>query len=101
SEPYTATTNAVDDITKKVPSKYRPQNIRANAIAPCHVETGFAASHTGMDDFGMEIATRGVNLMTRAGTVDDIANIALFLASEESSFINGVAIAADGGWGAY
>lgn len=98
---YTAAKHAVVGMTKNVASQYGPQNIRANAIAPGHVETGFAASHTGMDDFGMKIATRGVNLMTRAGTVDDIANIALFLASEESSFINGVALAADGGWSAY
>lgn len=98
---YTAAKHAVVGMTKNVASQYGPQNIRSNAIAPGHVETGFAASHTGMDDFGMEIATRGVNLMTRAGNVDDIANIALFLASEESSFINGVAIAADGGWSAY
>ncbi|MEK4030619.1 SDR family oxidoreductase [Pseudobacillus sp. FSL P4-0506] len=56
---------------------------------------------TNVDEFGMKVATRGVNLMPKAGTTEDIANIALFLASNESAYINGVAIAADAGWSAY
>ena len=98
---YTAAKHAVVGMSKNVASHYGPQNIRCNVIAPASVETGFAASMTNVDEFGMEAATRGLNLLPKAGQVQDIANIALFLASEESSYINGVALAADAGWSAY
>lgn len=98
---YTAAKHAVVGMTKNIASQYGPQNIRCNAIAPAHVQTNFAASMSNVDEFGMKVATRGVNLMPKAGTTEDIANIALFLASHESAYINGVAIAADAGWSAY
>ena len=40
-------------------------------------------------------------MMSRAGTKEEIANIALFLASDESSYVNGVVMEADNGWSAY
>lgn len=98
---YTTAKHAVVGMTKNIASHYGSQNIRCNAIAPAHVETGFAAAMTNVDPFGMQQSVRGVQLMPKAGQVSDIANIALFLASEDSSLINGVALAADAGWGAY
>lgn len=98
---YTAAKHAVVGMTKNIASQYGPQNIRCNAIAPAHIETGFAAAMTNVDQFGLEVATRGVNLMPKAGTVQDISNIAVFIASDESAYINGVALAADAGWSAY
>ncbi|PBB07141.1 3-ketoacyl-ACP reductase [Salimicrobium humidisoli] len=98
---YTTVKHAVVGMTKNVASHYGPENIRCNAIAPAQVQTGFSASMDNVDSFGMEAATRGVNLMPKAGTVEDIANIALFFASEDSAYINGVALAADAGWSAY
>ena len=98
---YTTAKHAVVGMTKNIASHYGPQNIRCNAIAPAHVETGFAAAMTNVDPFGMEQSVRGLKLMPKAGQVSDIANIALFLASDDSALINGVAIAADAGWSAY
>jgi len=98
---YTTAKHAVVGMTKNIASHYGPQNIRCNAVAPAHVETGFAATMTNVDPFGMEQSVRGVQLMPKAGQVADIANIALFLASEDSALINGVALAADAGWSAY
>lgn len=98
---YTAAKHAIVGMTKNIASHYGPQNIRCNAIAPAHIETGFAASMENIDPFGMEISTRGVSLMPKAGTIQDISNIAIFLASEESAYINGVSLAADAGWSAY
>ncbi|WP_342754371.1 SDR family oxidoreductase [Bacillus sp. PK3_68] len=97
----TAAKHAMVGMTKNIASQYGPQNIRCNAIAPAQVQTNFAATMTNVDEFGMKVATRGVNLMPKAGTTEDIANIALFLASNESAYINGVAISADAGWSAY
>lgn len=98
---YTAVKHAVVGMTKNIASHYGPQGIRCNAIAPAHISTNFAASMTNVDKFGLEVATRGVSLMPKVGTVEDVSNIALFLASDESSLVNGVALAADGGWSAY
>lgn len=98
---YTAAKHAVVGMTKSVASQYGPENIRCNAIAPGQIQTGFAAAMKNIDKFGMEQATRAVNLIPKPGEVKDIANIALFLASDESSYINGVTIAADDGWSAY
>ncbi|WP_217586208.1 SDR family NAD(P)-dependent oxidoreductase [Lentibacillus saliphilus] len=98
---YTAVKHAVVGMTKNVASQYGPHNIRCNAIAPGHIQTEFAASMTNIDEFGMKASIRATNLIPRAGTVEDIANITLFLGSDESSYVNGVALAADGGWSAY
>lgn len=98
---YTAAKHAVVGMTKNIASQYGPQNIRCNAIAPGHIETGFTAAMQNIDQFGLKIATRGVNLIPRAGEVDDISGIAVFLASDESRYINGVTLVADGGWSAY
>ena len=87
---YTAAKHAVVGMTKNVASQYGPDNIRCNAIAPGQIETGFAAAMDNIDQFGMKAATRAVNLIPNAGSAQDIANIALFLASDESGYINGV-----------
>lgn len=49
----------------------------------------------------MQQALRVVDMMTKSATPDEIANIALFLASEQATILNGVVIQADGGWSAY
>lgn len=98
---YTAVTHAVVSMTKNVASQYGPHHIHCNAIAPAQVATKFAANISKMDQFGLEVATRGVSMMPRIRTVEEVANIAIFLALDESSLINDVAIAADSGWSAY
>lgn len=98
---YTAAKHAVTGMTKNIASHYGEYGIRANAIAPAQVNTGLTQSMEGYDMFGLKQATRGVQLMNRAAEPIEIANIALFLASEEASYINGVILAADAGWSAY
>ncbi|MEK4423814.1 glucose 1-dehydrogenase [Solibacillus sp. FSL K6-1523] len=98
---YTAAKHAVTGMTKNIASHYGEYGIRANAIAPAQVNTGLTQSMDGYDMFGLKQATRGVQLMNRAAEPIEIANIALFLASEEASYINGVVLAADAGWSAY
>lgn len=98
---YTAAKHAVSGMTKNVASHYGAQGVRCNAIAPAQVDTGLTANLEGWDMEGLGYATRGVSLMNRAAQPEEIANIALFLASEDSSYINGVVLAADAGWSAY
>lgn len=98
---YTASKHAIVGMTKNIASHYGEMNIRCNAIAPAQVPTDLAKTMRQPDKFGMEQALRGVNLLVRPGKVEEIANIALFLASDESSYVNGHVIAADAGWSAY
>ncbi|WP_301108730.1 glucose 1-dehydrogenase [Sporosarcina sp.] len=98
---YTASKHAVAGMTKNVASQYGHMNIRCNAIAPAQIPTNITNSLVQPDKHGMQQAMRGVNLMSRPGTKEEIANIALFLGSDESSYVNGVIIEADNGWSAY
>ena len=98
---YTAAKHAVTGMTKNIGSHYGEYGVRCNAIAPAQVNTGMTQSIEGWDMFGLKQATRGVNIMLRPAEPIEIANIALFLASDESSYINGVVLAADSGWSAY
>lgn len=98
---YTASKHAVAGMTKNVASHYAHLNIRCNAIAPAQVPTNITNNLVQPDKHGMEQAMKGVSQLSRPGTKEEIANIALFLASEESSYVNGVIMQADNGWSAY
>jgi NAD(P)-dependent dehydrogenase (short-subunit alcohol dehydrogenase family) len=98
---YTASKHAVVGFTKNTGYMYAAQGIRCNAIAPGGVETNISASMTGINHFGMGRIQPGLALNPRVGKPEDIANIALFLATDESSFINGTVITGDAGWTAY
>lgn len=100
---YTSSKHAVVGLTKNTGYMYAKKNIRCNAICPGGVETEIASSEF-MKNVNQEgIATIMPNTVgnPRSGTGMEIATIALFLASEDSSFINGQAIAADSGWTAF
>jgi NAD(P)-dependent dehydrogenase (short-subunit alcohol dehydrogenase family) len=98
---YTATKHALIGLTKSTAFMYATSAIRCNAIAPGGVKTNITSSMTNVNKFGMEKQRAGFGLIPRIGEPEEIAFIALFLASDESRFINGQVIAADGGWSAY
>lgn len=98
---YTASKHALIGITKNIGFQYMGSGIRCNAIAPGAVNTNIGTTMNNPDKFGMERAMSGVSNNSRSGEPDEIAGVALFLASEDSSFVNGTVITADGGWTAY
>ncbi|WP_068619885.1 SDR family oxidoreductase [Paenibacillus tuaregi] len=98
---YTASKHAVVGFTKNTGYMYAKQGIRCNAIAPGGVETNIGASMTNINEFGMSRTQVGLGLNPRIGKSEEIAQVALFLASDESSFVNGTVITADAGWTAY
>ncbi|WP_438492743.1 SDR family oxidoreductase [Paenibacillus sp. IHBB 3054] len=98
---YTASKHAVVGFTKNTGFMYAQQGIRCNAIAPGAVETNIGSTMTNINQFGMGRTQPGLALNPRVGKPEEIAQVALFLASEESSFVNGTVIVADGGWTAY
>jgi len=98
---YTASKHAVVGLTKNVGFQYAPMGIRCNAIAPGAVKTNIAASLTSVNPFGAERAQAGMAINPAMGEPEDIAKVALFLASDDSSFVNGTVVTADAGWTAY
>ncbi|MCD8510104.1 MAG: SDR family oxidoreductase, partial [Bacillus sp. (in: Bacteria)] len=95
---YTASKHAVVGFTKNTGYMYAQQGIRCVAIAPGGVETNIGNSMTGINEFGMGRAQLGLGANPRTGKPEEIANVALFLASDDASFVNGTVITADAGW---
>jgi NAD(P)-dependent dehydrogenase (short-subunit alcohol dehydrogenase family) len=92
---YIATKAAVIAATKVAAIEYGTQNIRVNAICPGSIRTeGMGVTLEDTPDAGERAA------MKRVGRPEEIAEAALFLASDRASFITGVALPVDGGWSA-
>lgn len=98
---YTAAKHAVVGMTKNVGFQYAASGIRCNAIAPGAVKTNINKSMGKPHEFGMGRAMAGMNLNPRIGEPEEVARVALFLASDDASFVNGTVIVADAGWTAY
>jgi NAD(P)-dependent dehydrogenase (short-subunit alcohol dehydrogenase family) len=100
---YTASKHAVVGLTKNTAFMYALKNIRCNAICPGAVATEIGNSEF-MKNINMEGVQRtgiGMPLNPRTGEASEIAKVAVFLASDDASFVNGQCIAVDGGWRAY
>jgi 3alpha(or 20beta)-hydroxysteroid dehydrogenase len=92
---YTATKWGLRGLTKTAVLQFSPWNIRVNSIHPGQIaDTGFFRS--GSEAFAH--AARAAIPMHRQGTPQECAELVLFLASEEASFISGAEIALDGGY---
>ncbi|PDO11505.1 MAG: 3-ketoacyl-ACP reductase [Candidatus Reconcilbacillus cellulovorans] len=98
---YTASKHALIGLTKNVGFQYAGLGIRCNAIAPGGVRTNIGVGSAKPSEFGLDKATKGMALNPRLGEPEEIAKVALFLASDDSSFVNGAVLTADGGWTAY
>lgn len=98
---YTASKHAVVGFTKNTGYMYAKNGIRCNAIAPGGVETNISSTMTNINHFGAARQQTGMAINPRMGKPEEIAKVAVFLASDDSSFVNGQVIAADSGWSAY
>ncbi|MFN5620930.1 MAG: SDR family oxidoreductase [Flavobacteriales bacterium] len=97
---YTAAKHGVIGLTKNIAFMYAGKGIRSNAIAPGGVTTNIGA-HMHPNAFGYERMISGSANMPRMADPDEIARVALFLVSDDASFVNGEVLVADGGWTAY
>ena len=94
---YTASKHALIGLTRHIAQHYAARNIRCNAICPGPVQTGIPM---GGEPHG-EALQRVMGLMQfspRTGQPEEIARVALFLAGDDASFVNGAVLVADGGW---
>lgn len=97
---YCASKAAGNMLTKVLACEWADRNIRVNAIAPGYILTELVQ---GVIDRGL-IDTRAITRRTpagRIGKVEDLLEAAVYLASDDSSFVTGSVMTIDGGWTAY
>jgi NAD(P)-dependent dehydrogenase (short-subunit alcohol dehydrogenase family) len=92
---YTASKGGVMALTEALALELTPQGINVNAICPGAIDTDMTkgTKESGQLEHVLLRIPKG-----RIGQPEDIANLAVFLASEESDYISGAAIVIDGGW---
>ena len=95
---YSASKAGVINLVKVAATQLCDSNIRVNAICPGLIETGMTKGIYDMARAaGKETAIGQLNPLRRGGEPIEIANAALFLASDEASYVNGHALVVDGG----
>ena len=95
---YTATKGAIVQLTKSLAAEYGRYNIRTNCISPAAIMTPMVRqSNLDDDTFDAESFLKLRTPLRRFGTPEEVAQVALFLASDAASYLNGAVIATDGG----
>ena len=95
--PYAAAKGAIPNLTRDLAVELGEEEVNVNAICPGFVKTA-------IQDYQTEESMQeqlDQTLLPHGGTIDDIGDVAVFLASEEASFIHGQSIYVDGGWSAH
>lgn len=95
---YSATKGAVDTLTLGLSRELGPRNIRVNSIAPGAIETEGLASLGFVEGSDMKKHVLSVTPLGRAGTPEDVAKVAVFLASDDAAFLTGERVMVSGGW---
>jgi len=101
---YSAAKAAVVHLSNCVAMQLGEQNVRVNCISPGGIATGIFGKAFGLSPDAAEKSVEAIKAglaklqpVPRAGLTDDIANAAVFLASDQSSFVNGHNLVVDGG----
>ena len=92
---YSATKGAVSALSRSLAVEYAPYGIRVNTLLPGYVETALIGRYLSNPMIAKALLTQ--TPLRRFGTPQDIANAALFLASDEAAYITGAALNVDGG----
>jgi NAD(P)-dependent dehydrogenase (short-subunit alcohol dehydrogenase family) len=100
---YTASKHGLVGLTKNTGYMYSKSGIRCNAIAPGAVNTsiGETIDMKKVTPLVTDRIMTGMALNPRTGEPSEIAKVALFLASDDASFVNGHIFVVDGGWSVY
>jgi NAD(P)-dependent dehydrogenase (short-subunit alcohol dehydrogenase family) len=95
---YSASKAGVINLVQTAAQQLATSNVRVNAICPGLIETGMTQrAFDYAREAGKEDKLGQLNPLRRAGAPDEIARVALFLASDEASYVNGQAWVVDGG----
>ncbi|MCZ6679294.1 MAG: glucose 1-dehydrogenase [Candidatus Poribacteria bacterium] len=94
---YCATKGAVMQLTRAMAIDHGPEGVRVNCICPGWIETAMSQPFLDENPEGREFAGK-IAPLGRIGQPEDVADVAVFLASDESRFVTGSAYTVDGGW---
>lgn len=92
---YTATKGAILSLSRQLAAELGPDGIRVNSISPGMILTGM--TRDSLSDDGQRARVAGRTPLRTVGTAEDVANAALYLASDLSAFVTGTDILIDGG----
>jgi NAD(P)-dependent dehydrogenase (short-subunit alcohol dehydrogenase family) len=95
-EPYVAAKHAVLGLTREFALAYAARGVRVNCINPGFIETEMIREATESRELRQLL--EGQTPMGRLGRPEEVASAALFLASDDSSFMTGAPLVIDGGW---
>jgi meso-butanediol dehydrogenase/(S,S)-butanediol dehydrogenase/diacetyl reductase len=95
TDAYAASKGAIVSLTKALSKNWAKQGLRVNCIAPGPIDTPLL--HRFQSKEVLNFVKSSLIPAGRLGTPEEVANVALFLASEESSFISGAVITVNGG----
>ncbi len=93
---YTSSKHAVIGLTRSIAYQYAQKGIRCNVICPGGVATNIQVRNPS--PLGYERLQTTLGMAVRMAQPEELATVALFLASDEASFVNGEVLVADGGW---
>ncbi|MDZ4277561.1 MAG: SDR family oxidoreductase, partial [Dehalococcoidia bacterium] len=94
--PYVASKHGVVGLTRNFALAYGEQGVRVNCISPGWIETDMTAPIRQVEAVWQQIVAQ--TPLHRFGTAEEVAKAALFLASDDSSYVTGTALVVDRGW---
>jgi len=95
---YCASKGAVLSVTKNTAYMYKDEGIRVNALSPGGVVTDIPLVMPPANDFGFGRTSQLLNFSGELAMPEDLADAILFLASDQSRYVNGEELKCDGGW---
>lgn len=93
---YTATKAASNSLTRSMAREYGDQGLRVNCVSPGLIESNEETQNM-LDSPGARDAFLSMNALKNFGTVEDIANACIYLASDEAAYVTGATLCVDGG----
>jgi NAD(P)-dependent dehydrogenase (short-subunit alcohol dehydrogenase family) len=98
---YDAAKAGVVNLSRQMALDYAPANIRVNCLVPGGIDTPMSRAFIAQRHVRLEDVARNWGALKRFGTAEEVARAALFLASDEASFITGAPLVVDGGFTAH